>query len=186
MKVKYAVLIGIVLLLGVVLVGGCTVSETAAAEGDTVTVHYTGSVEDGSVFDSSVGGDPLTFIVGDGTMIEGFDEAVRGMEVGKTKTVTIPADKAYGEYDESLFVTFTLEELGLVSAEVGDVITLWNLTTSESRDFTVVSVEGDELILDGNSELVGHDLTFEIEMVSIEKYVEEESAEGDDVEVTFE
>jgi peptidylprolyl isomerase len=71
----------------------------AVEEGDTVQVEYTGYLEDGEVFDSSLGGPPLEFVVGDGSMIKGFDEAVRGMEINQTKTGTIPPEDAYGPHD---------------------------------------------------------------------------------------
>jgi peptidylprolyl isomerase len=169
---KYWLLFGIVLLTAASLVG-CG-GGTGAAEGDTVTVHYTGTLDDGTVFDSSVGGEPLTFVVGDGSMIVGFDEAVRGMEVGEVKTVTIPPDKAYGEPNASLIIVFSRDELG-EGLQVGDKIQMVNTDTGEVREFTVIEVTDTELTLDGNSELVGQDVTFEIEMVAIEKAVSEES-----------
>ncbi len=178
---KYAFLTG-VLLLAAASVMGCA-SASGAAEGDTVTVHYTGTLDDGTVFDSSVGGEPLTFVIGDGTMITGFDEAVRGMEVGEVKTVTIPAAEAYGEYREDLVVVLDRgeleEDLGLEDGalEVGEVVTLQNVDTEEIRYFTVISISDTEVTLDGNDELAGEDLTFEIEMVAIEKRGGGESAE---------
>jgi peptidylprolyl isomerase len=171
---KYAVLAG-VLVLAAVLVMGCG-GASGAAVGDTVTVHYTGSLDDGTVFDSSEGRDPLTFVIGDGTMITGFDKAVRGMEVDEVKTVTIPAAEAYGEYDAELVIVLTWAELGK-DAGIGDEVMLQNVDTGEIRYFTVIGVSDTEVTLDGNHELVGEDLTFEIEMVAIEKGVGGESAE---------
>ena len=71
-------------------------------EGDTITLHYKGSLDDGTVFDSSEGGKPLSFKVGDNQVIQGFDDGVRGMEVGESRQINIPADQAYGEYYEQL------------------------------------------------------------------------------------
>ena len=72
---------------------------TEVKSGDTVRIHYTGTLEDGTQFDSSAGRDPLQFTVGSGQVIPGFDNAVTGMSVGDKKTVTIPCDQAYGEHD---------------------------------------------------------------------------------------
>lgn len=171
---KYAVLFGVLLLMAAAVMGCTSTSATGAAEGDTVTVNYTGSLDDGTVFDSSVGGDPLTFVIGDGTMIVGFDKAVRGMEVGETKTVTIHPDEAYGERQEDLVITLAPDKLAEGIA-VGDVISLYNMNTEEKRDFTVLAISDTEVTLDGNDELAGEDLTFEIEMVAIEKPVAEEN-----------
>jgi peptidylprolyl isomerase len=169
MRIKYTVLAGI-LVLTVALMVGCG-SASGAAVGDTVTVNYTGTLDDGTVFDSTVDGEPLTFVIGDGTMITGFDEAVRGMEVGEVKTVTIPAAKAYGEYDAELVIVLTWGELGR-DVMVGDEVMLQNVDTEEIRYFTVISISDTGVTLDGNHPLAGEDLTFEIEMVSIEKSAE--------------
>ncbi len=71
-------------------------------DGDKVSLHYTGTLNDGTVFDSSEGGQPLNFTVGSGEVIQGFDDGVRGMEVGETRDVSIPPEQAYGEYYEEL------------------------------------------------------------------------------------
>lgn len=75
---------------------GDNMEERIVKQGDTISVHYTGKFPEGEVFDSSVGKQPLTFVVGSGQLIQGFDEAVVGMKVGETKTVEIPPEKAYG------------------------------------------------------------------------------------------
>ena len=172
---KCAFLVGVLVLMVALVVGcGGGAEGNGAAEGDTVYVHYTGTLDDGTVFDTSEGREPLTFVVGSGTMISGFDEAVRGMEVGQVKKVTIPAAEAYGEYREDLLIVRGRdeleEELGIVDGilEVGDKVQLQHVETGEIRDFTVIDISETEIILDGNSELAGEDLTFEIEMVAIE------------------
>nr|WP_201030053.1 FKBP-type peptidyl-prolyl cis-trans isomerase [Kosmotoga sp. DU53] len=72
-----------------------------AKKGDTVKVHYTGRFEDGEIFDSSTGKEPLEFTIGKGEVIPGFEEAIIGMNTGESKTVKIPPEKAYGpRYDE--------------------------------------------------------------------------------------
>jgi peptidylprolyl isomerase len=75
---------------------------TQAKEGDTVKIHYTGRLQDGSVFDSSSGREPLQFTIGNGQVIPGFEEAVAGMQAGEKKTAEIPCDKAYGEQNASM------------------------------------------------------------------------------------
>jgi len=67
-----------------------------ASDGDAVRVHYTGTLEDGTTFDTSIGSDPLEFTLGEGSMIPGFEQAVYGLKVGQSKTVTIPSEEAYG------------------------------------------------------------------------------------------
>jgi peptidylprolyl isomerase len=167
---KYAVLAGILLLMA--LLAGCA-SESSpadtycAAVGDRVEVHYTGSLSDGTVFDSSKDREPLAFVIGDGTMLSGFDEAVRGMRVGQIKEITIPAAEAYGPYREDLVVILPREELA-EDLEVGQKVLLQNVTSGDTVNFTVIEITDTEVTLDGNHRLAGEDLTFEIEMVSIE------------------
>ena len=81
-----------------------------AQEGDSVAVHYVGTLDDGSEFDSSRGGEPLPFVVGSGQMISGFDAAVHGMAVGDVKTVRIPAEEAYGDVDPELVFSVPIDE----------------------------------------------------------------------------
>jgi peptidylprolyl isomerase len=168
---RYAILAGILLLM-VALVTGCAsesspVDTNCAAVGDRVQVHYTGKLSDGTIFDSSKDREPLAFIIGDGTMITGFDEAVRGMEVGEIKTVTIPAAEAYGPYREDLVVILPREELA-EELEVGQKVPLQNVTSGEMVNFTVIEITDTEVTLDANHPLAGQDLIFEIRMVSIE------------------
>jgi peptidylprolyl isomerase len=171
---RYAVLAGILLLA--TMVTGCAsegspVDTNCAAVGDRVQVHYTGMLSDGTVFDSSKSREPLAFVIGDGTMIPGFDEAVRGMKVGEVKTVTIPAAEAYGPYREDLVVVLPRDELEEnlgVELQVGDKVSKQDMTSGETINFTVVEITDTEVTLDGNHRLAGQDLTFEIEMVSIE------------------
>jgi peptidylprolyl isomerase len=162
---KYAVLVGVLVLMAA-LVTGCT-SASGAAVGDRVQVHYTGSLDDGTVFDSSLDREPLSFVIGDGTMLAGFDEAVRGMGVGERKTFTIPAAEAYGEYREDLVVVLGRDELA-GDPQVGDEVPLQNVTTGATVYFTVVEISDTEVTLDANHPLAGQDLTFEIELVAIE------------------
>ncbi len=138
-----------------------------AKDGDTVVVHYVGTLYDGSVFDSSRGREPLEFTLGAGGMIAGFDEAVHGMYVGEVKTVTIIADEAYGQYRDDLVLTVQRDSLpeGLDTA-VGQQLEI-RRTDGQSITFVVTDVSDSTITLDANPRLAGKDLTFEIELVEI-------------------
>ena len=82
-----------------------------ASDGDTVRVHYTGTLEDGTTFDTSVGREPLEFTLGEGQMIPGFEKAVYGLQVGKSKTVIIPAEEAYGPHRDDLVMVVEKDQL---------------------------------------------------------------------------
>jgi peptidylprolyl isomerase len=166
MKMKYAVLLCIALIAAISVIG-CG-EEKSAADGDTVSVHYTGTLNDGSQFDSSIGKDPLVFVLGAGNMISGFENAVRGMKVGESKTVTLSPDEAYGQHREELIATVNREELpeGMVP-EVGRQLQI----TSEGGSVivaTITEVSEDTITLDANHRLAGKELTFEIELVELE------------------
>jgi peptidylprolyl isomerase len=137
----------------------------AAAPGDTVHIHYTGRLEDGTVFDSSEGRDPLEFVVGSGQVIRGFDEAVTGMSVGEEKTVTIAAPDAYGDHREDLLIPVGRSDLpeGL-EPEVGQHL---QMSTPDGQTFQVSVVEANDakVVLDANHPLAGKDLTFDIQLV---------------------
>lgn len=140
----------------------------AAKAGDTVQVHYTGKFDDGSVFDSSAGRDPLEFTVGSGQVIPGFEQAVEGMAVGQTKTVTIPAAEAYGDRVAEAVLQVPREQLPPdLDPEVGQQLVM------QSRDgrqipIVVVEVTEDSITIDANHPLAGRDLTFEIELVAVQ------------------
>jgi peptidylprolyl isomerase len=135
--------------------------------GDTVSVHYTGKLEDGSVFDTSRERDPLEFEVNAGMMIPGFDQAVVGMEVGDNKTVVIEAADAYGEVRDDMIATFPRASFPEhIEPEVGQQLTL-NAPNGSPLNVTVTKVDDDQVTLDGNHFLAGKDLTFDIELVSI-------------------
>ena len=167
MRIKYAVLAGVLVLTAALVTGCAGADASGAAVGDSVQVHYMGSFDNGTVFDSSYDGEPLAFVIGDGSMIAGFDAAVRGMEVGDTKTVTIPAVEAYGEYQLDLVVVLPLDEFE-EDLEVGQQVSLQNVTSGEMVYFTVVDISDTEVTLDANPPLAGQNLTFDIELVAIE------------------
>jgi len=138
-----------------------------AKSGDSVHVHYTGKLADGSVFDSSEDRDALTFQLGKGQVVQGFDKAVTGMNVGEKKTETFPADQAYGPRLENLIFTIPRENLPPgYDPEVGEML---GMETKDGRQMDVVVIHSDESVVkvDGNHPLAGEDLTFEIELVKI-------------------
>lgn len=133
-----------------------------AADGDTVAVDYTGTLDDGEQFDSSTGRAPLEFVVGSGQVIKGFDDAVRGMAVGETVTVRIEPADAYGEQDPEAIVEFPIEE---VPEEFHVVGTPVQFATGQRG--VVIEVTDTTVTIDLNHELAGEALTFEITLVSI-------------------
>ncbi len=134
---------------------------------DTVQVHYTGKLEDGTVFDSSEGREPLGFNVGAGQVIPGFDEGMVGMEIGEKKEIKISSDKAYGEYRDDLVVAFPKDKLPPdLEFEVGMRL---QMPAQQGMMIPVVVKEITEemVFLDANSELAGKNLVFEVELVDI-------------------
>lgn len=137
-------------------------------EGDTVSVHYTGSLDDGMVFDSTAQREPFSFTVGSGEIIEGFDQAVRGMAVGETREISIPPEQAYGEYDEEKIITVPRAAFPPdAPLRVGLDLQL-QAPSGEAIQVKVIEVDSDEVTLDGNHLLAGETLNFKIELVSIE------------------
>jgi FKBP-type peptidyl-prolyl cis-trans isomerase 2 len=140
---------------------------TQVKNGDTVRIHYTGTLLDGSVFDSSDGRDPLEFEVGSGHVIAGLDVAMPGMAVGDKKTVNAPCKQAYGPINPGLRQTASREAIpSEISLEMGMQL---QMQTPEGQVLQVTVVEMDEenVTLDANHALAGQDLIFDIEVVSI-------------------
>ena len=135
--------------------------------GDTVRVHYRGSLKDGSVFDESDGRDALEFVVGSGQVIPGFEQALVGMHPGDVRTITIPAAEAYGLHHDEMVVTIPRDGL---SADVNPAIDDELQVNQDDENPLIVRVAGltdTTITLDGNHPLAGEDLTFRIELVSI-------------------
>jgi peptidylprolyl isomerase len=139
----------------------------AASDGNKVRIHYTGRLDDGTVFDSSKGRDPLDFTLGEGRVIPGFEKAVRGMAVGDEKTAVIPAEEAYGAPRDELYLRVPLEQMpDGYEPEVGGQL---QMTTADGQPVPVrvKEVEEDAVVLDANHPLAGQQLTFEIELVEV-------------------
>lgn len=139
-----------------------------AKSGDSVKIHYTGTLDDGTQFDSSAGRDPLGFELGSGQVIPGFDKAVDGMAVGESKTVNIPAEDAYGEHHPEMVQDVPKSALpedmepaeGMGLQAQGPDGQMVNLVVTEVKD--------DAITVDGNHPLAGKALNFDIELVSID------------------
>ncbi|MEW6129373.1 MAG: peptidylprolyl isomerase [Acidobacteriota bacterium] len=138
-------------------------------EGDTISVHYTGKLDDGTVFDSSQGGAPLSFTVGAHEVIPGFESGAVGMAIGDTKEIVIPPDQAYGQYHEELVkVIPTAAFPPNVTPVLGMAFDI-QLPSGEAIPVRVIDIEGDEVTIDANHLLAGETLFFNVELVSIDK-----------------
>lgn len=130
--------------------------------GDRVSVDYTGTLEDGTEFDSSIGKKPLTFTVGSGRMIQGFDQAVRGLRTNEEITATLEPKDAYGEKSEDLIADVPLNQLP-ADISVGDEGRMGG------RPATIIAINESVARIDSNHHLAGETLTFHIKIISIEK-----------------
>lgn len=140
---------------------------TAAKSGDSVKVHYTGTLEDGTQFDSSRGVEPLQFTLGSGQVIAGFDEAITGMEPGEKKNVTISADRAYGQRNEDMVITAPRNQIPAdITPEVGQQLQL-DGPNNQPIVVKVTEVTDEHIQLDANPPLAGRNLTFDLELVEI-------------------
>lgn len=138
-----------------------------ATKGNKVKVHYTGKLNDGTVFDSSENREPLEFVVGDGNMIAGFDKAVQGMELGANVSVVIPSAEAYGEKREDMMVDIPIDQVPAdIKPEVGMDLSIQN-QDGQPMPVKVVNVDAEKITLDANHPLAGQDLTFDIKLVDI-------------------
>lgn len=138
-----------------------------AKQGDTVQVHYTGKLEDGTVFDSSEGREPLEFTIGSGQVIPGFEEAALGMEVGETKQARLEVGEAYGERREDLVLEVPREQLpDEVDVDLGTPLQLQQ-PDGRAVPVTVTDLDDETVTLDANHPLSGKELNFELTLVGI-------------------
>ncbi len=135
--------------------------------GDTVRVHYTGKLEDGTVFDSSLDHNPLQFTLGQGQIIPGFEQAVMGMTPGESKTETIAATQAYGPYREDMVVEIGRHQMPAeLSPEVGQQLEV-SQGPGQTIPVIVTDVSDTTVTLDANHPLAGETLVFDIHLVEI-------------------
>jgi peptidylprolyl isomerase len=141
-----------------------------ATSGDVVRVHYRGTLSDGTEFDSSEGRSPLEFRLGDGSVIEGFDAGVSGLEVGEKVTVSVSPEKAYGPMSEALIQRVEADVFAEDPYEGGHV----DLVAPDGARMpgVITVVEGDQVVLDFNHPLAGKTLVFDIELVEIVRAAE--------------
>lgn len=132
-----------------------------------VSVHYTGKLKDGSVFDSSVDREPLSFTVGEGKLIPGFENGIVGMQVNEKKLIEIPSNEAYGDVRDELIQEVSKSNLPKeLSPEVGMQLQS-NAEDGSTLLVTIVKVEDESVVVDANHPLAGKDLIFDIEVVDI-------------------
>ena len=140
---------------------------TQAKNGDKVKVHYTGKLEDGTVFDSSLNDEPLEFTIGEGDLIPGFELAVVGMIPGDSKTEKIPADQAYGPHIDEMVMEVEREYMPTdFEPEVGQQLQV-RQSDGEVIPVIITEVSDSSVTLDANHPLAGMDLIFEIQLVEI-------------------
>jgi peptidylprolyl isomerase len=138
-----------------------------AKKGDIVKVHYTGKLDNGTVFDSSADREPLEFTIGQGQLIADFEGAVVDMEPGDTKTVKIPCDNAYGPHREDMLMVVDRTQFPEGLEPKIDQKLQVKHADGEDSVVTVVDISGDNVTLDANHPLAGKDLTFEIQLTEI-------------------
>lgn len=142
-------------------------------KGNFVKVHYTGTLEDGSTFDSSKDREALEIIAGDGMLIKGFDDALIGMAVGEEKNITIPSEEAYGEYREDMVRPVPKKEFGDMELSEGMTIGI-RAPTGQVFPVTVVKFDDENVTIDGNHPLAGKTLHFNIKVEETREATQED------------
>ncbi len=174
LMVSIAIIITIIALIGMFLFFRSSAYNTnnikpatiEAKEGNTVLVDYIGTLTNGTEFDSSIGKEPLRVTLGSGQVIPGFEEAIIGMKINDTKTITLPVDEAYGEKSPEFIITINRSKIqGNIS--VGDQI-VQTLSNGYIAPGTIIELNNDTVTVDFNHPLAGQDLIFEITLVDIE------------------
>lgn len=140
---------------------------TQAKRGDTVHVHYRGTLDDGTEFDSSEGSDPIVFTIGAGQVIPGFEDAIEGMAPGDKKTERMEAGNAYGDRRDELVFTVGRDQMPEGEVELGDMLRV-GFPDGSNATVQVTGVDDKSVTLDANHPLAGKPLTFELELVTIE------------------
>lgn len=143
------------------------INMTQVKSGDKIKVHYHGKLNTGETFDSSEGRDPLEFEVGSGMVIKGFDDGVTGMTVGEKKTVTIPADEAYGPVNPEMVLEMPKDRFPEDMQLENGMPLMMSDQNGQQFQVTIVEIKEAAVMLDANHPLAGKDLTFDLELVEI-------------------
>ncbi len=171
MKPKYAAIaiaaVALVLLIAY-LAAGLGNAASIVANGDNVSVYYTGSYTNGTVFNSNVGRQPFNFTVGANQVIPGFDQAVIGMRMDQNRTVTIPVNEAYGPINPALIISVPANAFGNQAIHVGTVVAR-TTPTGQQISGVITAINTTNVTVDFNSPLAGKVLVFNIEVVGIHK-----------------
>lgn len=142
-------------------------SSPVVGNGDTIEVYYTGTLTNGTVFDSNVGRQPLQFTVGSNQIIPGFDQGVLGMRLNETRNITIPASEAYGQVNPALIIMVPVSAFQNQTVQPGMIVT--QNTSSGEASGIITAVNATTATIDFNPPLAGQTLIFEIKVVGIEK-----------------
>ena len=138
-----------------------------AKSGDQVKVHYKGTFDDGTVFDSSEGREPLAFQVGSGQVIKGFDLAVTGLEVGESRTVKIEPKDGYGEHNPEMLIKFPIEQVPAdMNPQVGMPLQIQD-QNGQPHNVVVHEVTAEHIVLDANHPMAGKVLNFDVTLVEV-------------------
>lgn len=141
--------------------------DTSISTGSTVTLHYSLAIEDGTVVDSSFEGAPITFTIGDGTMIEGLEIALVGMEKGEDQSISIPPNIGFGYPEQEAVQTMALDEFPAdMAPEVGQIIA-FNMPNGEEIPGTILKVDGGAVEVDFNHPLAGHEVIFTAKVIDV-------------------
>ena len=156
-------------------------SDLAVGKNMVASVHYTGTMpETGEVFDSSEGKDPLTFLIGHGQMIPGFETNIEGAKIGEKRTFTLTADEAYGEREDAALMKIPRSEFAQLEEgaklEIG--MTLVATMPHGPAPFNITELTDDEVTADFNHKLAGEALTFEVEIIELRDASVEELSHG--------
>ncbi len=157
------VVIAAIAVISYLVLGNAAASQSVKL-GDNVSVYYTGSFTNGTVFGSNFNGQPFNFTVGSPQLIPGFSSAVIGMKVGQVKNVTIPVQDAYGPINQSKIISVPLTDFNKSAIKVGSIV-----TTSAGQPGEIIALNSTNATVDFNSPLAGHTLDFEIKVVAIYK-----------------
>ncbi|MFA5346913.1 MAG: peptidylprolyl isomerase [Methanoregula sp.] len=167
LQVRYGILVVVIVVIVAVL-AYVMFNPFVAKTGDTVSVYYTGTLDDGTIFDTNVNASPLSFKLGNGMTFQGFEEAITGMAVNDTKTVKIPPEKAYGTYNSSLVRVLNRSALPANMTPVaGQYYSIRRTTDGAVSVIKIINVTSTTITWDENHELAGKNLTFAIRLVSI-------------------